>query len=64
VVEVDAGYHAARARADVRRDREFGKLGWRVVRVSAELAVEDLEEAMAIIVAAVAHERGSGSGTV
>ena len=37
VVEVDGGYHAQRRAADARRDRYFARLGYRVVRVEAEL---------------------------
>jgi very-short-patch-repair endonuclease len=35
VVEVDGGYHAARARQDARRDRWLEREGWRVLRVDA-----------------------------
>ncbi len=53
VVEVDGGYHAGRARADARRDRVLGRLGWRVLRVPGELVARDLDAAVALIVAAV-----------
>jgi very-short-patch-repair endonuclease len=55
VVEVDGGYHAARARrrADERRDRRLAKAGIRVVRVSAALVVADVDAAMAVVVAAL-----------
>lgn len=36
VVEVDGGYHEARARADARRDSALARLGYRVLRLSAE----------------------------
>ncbi|MBL9028805.1 MAG: DUF559 domain-containing protein [Myxococcales bacterium] len=49
VVEVDGGYHASRARADPRRDGARARLGWRVVRVSAEMAVLDGEQAIGIL---------------
>ncbi|MBL9028803.1 MAG: DUF559 domain-containing protein [Myxococcales bacterium] len=42
VVEVDGGYHLERARADARRDRELGRLGWRVLRLPAELVRDRL----------------------
>jgi very-short-patch-repair endonuclease len=53
VVEVDGGYHAERARADARRDRALGELGWRVVRVSEQVVRTDIEQAVAVIVAAL-----------
>ncbi len=53
VVEVDGGYHAGRVRGDARRDRELGRLGWRVVRVEARVVVEQLPQALAVIVAAI-----------
>lgn len=42
VVEVDGGYHAMRRRADARRDRELERLGWRVLRVRAEVVMRDV----------------------
>ena len=53
VVEVDGGYHAARERADGRRDRQLGALGWRVVRVPAELVMGNVEAAVALVRAAL-----------
>lgn len=47
VVEVDGAYHAARRVADARRDRELGRRGWRVLRLSAELVRSDLAQAVA-----------------
>ncbi len=46
VVEVDGGCHAARERADARRDGALRKAGWRVVRVPAELVLGELEVAL------------------
>ena len=53
-VEVDGGYHAYRRQADSRRDKLIGLLGWRVVRLPAEMvlrepsaAVERVREALA-----------------
>jgi very-short-patch-repair endonuclease len=46
VVEVDGGYHASRARADERRDRELRRLGYRVLRLQNELVLRDLEAAL------------------
>ena len=53
VVEVDGGYHAARQRADGRRDRHLAALGWRVVRVPAELVMGNVEAAVAVVRAAL-----------
>ena len=53
VVEVDGGYHADRARADARRDRELGRLGWRVARVEAALVLSSTAEAVELVRAAV-----------
>ena len=57
VVEVDGGYHAERGRADARRERELERLGYRVVRVEAELVVRDVEAAVAVVGAAVEAPR-------
>jgi very-short-patch-repair endonuclease len=53
IVEVDGGAHIGRAAADARRDRKLARLGYRVVRLPAELvlrylplAVEFVREAM------------------
>jgi very-short-patch-repair endonuclease len=53
VVEVDGGYHRERARADARRDRELGRLGWRVLRLPAELVRDRLGDAVAAVRAAL-----------
>lgn len=55
VVEVDGGYHAepARARLDQRRDRQLERMGYRVVRVSAELVASDLGAAVGRVRAAL-----------
>jgi len=45
VVEVDGGYHAQRRAADARRDRCFARLGYRVVRVEAELVRANVADA-------------------
>ncbi len=44
-VEVDGGYHAERRVADAHRDRYFARLGYRVVRVEAELVRANVAEA-------------------
>lgn len=46
-IEVDGGYHAARRAADSRRDRELGRLGWRVLRLPAALVLGHCAEAVA-----------------
>ncbi len=55
VVEVDGGYHLApaRVRADARRDRYLGKLGYRVLRLPAALVQHQLSEAVALVVSAL-----------
>jgi very-short-patch-repair endonuclease len=53
VVEVDGAYHARRRRADAARDRKLARLGYRVVRVDAELALRDVAGAVALIRAAL-----------
>ncbi len=63
VVEVDGGYHAhpARARADARRDRDLGRMGYRILRLPHTLVVEQLEQAIAMVVAALAEQvQGNG----
>ena len=52
VVEVD-GYHVRRERADARRDRKLGELGYRVLRLPAELVERRLGEAVALVRAAL-----------
>ena len=49
VVEVDGGYHRRKPRADESRDRKLLRLGYRVVRVSAELVLRDLSAAVALV---------------
>jgi len=60
VVEVDGGYHARRAKADARRDEALRRLGYRVVRLEAELVMRELPVALerirAALVAAPAAE--------
>ncbi|MBE7484127.1 MAG: DUF559 domain-containing protein [Polyangiaceae bacterium] len=54
VIEVDGGSHAGRAAADARRDRGLARLGWRVLRLDAELVLSSPEEALARVRAALA----------
>ena len=49
VVEVDGGVHRSRRNADRRRDEKLQRLGYRVVRVHAALAVRNVEAALAIV---------------
>jgi very-short-patch-repair endonuclease len=53
VVEVDGSCHARREAADKRRDRGLEALGWRVVRVEAELVMRELAVAVALVTAAL-----------
>ena len=49
IVEVDGGYHARCRPADERRDRRLQRLGYRVLRLSDELVVRRLPEALRLI---------------
>ena len=49
VVEVDGSWHARRAVADAARDRALARLGYRVLRLEAELVVRDMPGALARI---------------
>jgi very-short-patch-repair endonuclease len=53
IVEVDGAYHGRRQRADERRELKLRRLGFRVVRVSAELVLTDLAAAVALVRAAL-----------
>jgi len=53
VIEVDGAYHARRCSADVRRDRTLAKLGYRVLRLNAELILKHPDQALALIRAAL-----------
>ena len=52
-VEVDGRSHEFRRAADARRDRVLGRLGYRVLRIDAELVRRNVAEAVARIVAAL-----------
>ena len=41
-MEVDGGQHLARAAADARRDRKLERLGYRVLRIPAQLVMRAL----------------------
>lgn len=49
IVEVDGQHHERRAAADARRDRKLERLGYRVLRIPAQLVMRDLEGAMAMV---------------
>ena len=49
IVEVDGAYHSRRRVADASRDHKLARLGYRVVRVSAELALSNLASAVALV---------------
>jgi leucyl-tRNA synthetase len=55
IVEVDGGYHgdARRQRSDARRDRRLERAGYRVLRVSAELVVNNMGQAVRLIQSAL-----------
>ncbi|MBN1608021.1 MAG: DUF559 domain-containing protein [Polyangiaceae bacterium] len=55
VVEVDGGYHVRRVVADARRDRALVRLGYRVLRLDAELVVRDMAAAVELVRAALAE---------
>jgi very-short-patch-repair endonuclease len=54
IVEVDGGYHAQRRTADACRDRALARLGYRVLRLQADLVLKHPQEAVARIRAALA----------
>lgn len=58
IVEVDGGCHARKRRADARRDEKLARLGYRVLRVEAELVTRDLPAAVALVREAVARIEG------
>ena len=47
VVEVDGVSHASRRAADARRDEKLQRLGYRVLRLDAQLVIHDLPAAVA-----------------
>jgi len=49
VIEVDGGYHALRVVADARRTRVLERLGYRVLRLDAELVSRQLPLALEAI---------------
>jgi crossover junction endodeoxyribonuclease RuvC len=55
IVEVDGGYHAQRRAADARRDRFLRRLGYRVLRLEAELVMRNLPAAVETVRVALAE---------
>ena len=53
IVEVDDRSHELKRTADARRDRNLGRLGYRVLRLPAELVRGNVVEAVSRIVAAL-----------
>ena len=53
MVEVDDQSHELKRTADARRDRNLARLGYRVLRLPAELVRNNLAEAVARIIAAL-----------
>jgi len=53
IVEVDDRSHELKRTADARRDRNLARLGYRVLRIDAELVRTNVAEAVARIVAAL-----------
>ncbi len=49
VVEVDGAIHLRRRAADARRDRDLGRLGYRVLRVQADHVMRDLAGVVALV---------------
>jgi len=47
IVEVDGGIHDGRVQLDARRDRALSRLGYRVLRLSAQSVLEQPEMALA-----------------
>jgi very-short-patch-repair endonuclease len=46
IVEVDGGYHATRVGADARRDSKLTRMGYRVLRLDADLVRRDVHAAV------------------
>lgn len=46
IIEVDGGAHRGRSAADETRDRKLARLGWRVLRLDAELVLRALPAAL------------------
>ena len=49
VVEVDGSCHEQRRAVDAQRDRKLARLGYRVLRLEAELVMRQLPVALALV---------------
>jgi very-short-patch-repair endonuclease len=49
IVEVDGGIHRARAHLDLLRDAHLARAGYRVVRIAAELVIQNPVAAAALV---------------
>jgi very-short-patch-repair endonuclease len=49
IVEVDGGYHCARTKADSSRDEKLRRLGWRVLRFTADEVLSQLSRVVEAI---------------
>ncbi len=49
IVEVDGPYHARRVAADARRTRVLARLGYRVLRLDAEVVLRQVPVAVAAV---------------
>ena len=56
IVEVDDRPHELKRTADARRDRNLSRLGYRLLRLQAELVRSNVAEAVALIVAVLSAE--------
>jgi very-short-patch-repair endonuclease len=67
VVEVDGTCHITRAAADARKDRFLRRAGYRVLRISAEVVMRNLDEAVERVKAALGaglEEKTTASGAL
>ena len=55
IVEVDGRCHEQRRAADARRDRKLARMGYRVLRLEAQLVLTNLPVALARVREALAH---------
>ena len=56
VVEVDGGYHIKRRASDERRDAKLARMGYRVLRLAAEMVSHRIEKALERIRADLARQ--------
>ena len=58
IVEVDGRHHERRATADARRDGKLQRLGYRVLRIPAQVVLLDLRMALELVKEALIAGRG------